>query len=527
MKRLALVLVLLLSACTPKEEPITRLTIEELEVLLQDADAGSFGTDVSTAYSLFPIAFADSDGDSKGDIPGIISKLDYLNDNDPTTSTDLGIDAIWLNPVHPSDTYHKYDVKDYYAIDPSFGTLDDFKTLLSEAHARGIKIIMDIVLNHSADNHPWFQKALNGEKPYDEYYMVFSKLKMSDYPGSKGWYGANSKMYYAGFWNEMPDFNADSDLVRAEFKKILDFWMDLGVDGFRFDAAKHVYDLNEYPTGTQLLQLNKQFWMELKEHVESKDKDVFMVGEVWMQAALAAPYAAGFDSIFNFDLSTGIINVLKNGSSANFLSSYINGQKIFETKTSNYVDSTFLSNHDQDRVLSQLGNNLDKARLAANILFTLPGIPFVYYGEELGMQGMKPDENIREPFVWTTGSNPPMADWVSTKYNKTTVPYDQQVNDPDSMFNHYRELIALRKTSDVLRHGDLKALDIASFRVLGYSRTYNGKTWLILHNVHANQSAPITLEQTGSVVYSMGTYTLDGTSLTLEPLSTLILEVTN
>jgi alpha-amylase len=525
MKKLLLIVLLLLSACTPKVEPSNRKTIEELQVLLKDYTVDAWAQEVSTAYSLFPIAFADSSNDSKGDLQGVISKLDYLNDNDPLTDTDLGIDAVWFNPIFPSDTYHKYDVKDYKAIDPNFGTLDDFKALVAGMHERGIKIVLDMVFNHTALNHPWFQQGIAGKEPFEKYYMIFSKRDATQYTKSSAWYGVNSKIYYGGFWSGMPDLNADNDAVRDELKSVLDFWMDLGVDGFRFDAAPWVYSIDEYPIGTRILQLNQQFWMEMKEYVKSKGKNTYLVGEVWLMASQAANYASSFDSVFNFDLAAGLVNAVNNGSSTNLLSAYLNGIKIFEQKTDHYLDAIFLSNHDQNRVMSVLMGDINKAKLAANILFTLPGTPYVYYGEELGMQGMKPDENIREPFVWTTGTNPPMADWVSTKYNKDTPTYEQQVNDPNSMFTTYRTLIALRKNSDVLRFGDIQSLDILSYKLIGFSRSYNGKTWIILHNIALRDEQVYTLASPATIIHQNRTVTIDNLTVTLGPQSSIILEV--
>jgi alpha-amylase len=523
MKKLGLVFLLLLSACTPKVEPVTRKTVDELEVLLKDADAESFTQDVSTAYSLFPIAFADSNGDRKGDLQGIISKLDYLNDNDPSTTTDLGIDAVWMNPIYPSDTYHKYDINDYKAIDKDFGTMDDFKMLLSEAHKRGIKIILDMVFNHSSDTNPWFMQGIAGKSPYDEYYMIKTKIKMSDYPGNAGWYGKNSRMYFAGFWSEMPDLNAESELLRTELKGVLDFWMDLGVDGFRFDAVTQVYALNEYPSGTPILALSKQFWMEMKQYIEAKNKDVYTVGEAWVGANLASSYAPGFDSLFNFDLALGIVTVVKNSSSANLLDNYLNGQNVFESKTDHYVDAIFLTNHDQNRIMSEVSGDITKAKLAANILFTLPGIPFVYYGEELGMFGVKPDEHIREAFPWNKTTTPPMALWVYNQYNQATPTYEQQVTDPESMFQVYRSLIELRKNSEVLRFGDIQKV-ASPYQFLAYSRSYNGKTWIVVHNVSAS-SQVFTLSSTGTIMYTHKDVSVDGNQATLGSRSTLILEV--
>jgi len=524
MRKLLLIIVLVLSACAKPVEEVKRLTVEELKVLLKDTSADGFTDDVSSAYSLFPIAFADSNGDGKGDLQGIINQLDYLNDNNPETNTDLGIDAVWLNPIYPSDTYHKYDINDYKAIDPAFGTIDDFKNLITEANKRGIKIILDMVFNHTSDTNPWFLKAIGGVEPFDEYYHVYTKIKLSDYPGSVGWYGRNSRMYYAGFWIEMPDLNLESELVRNELKSVLDFWLDLGVSGFRFDAAQHVYDPNEYPKGTNLMVKNKQFWMEMKNYVKSKSPDTYLVAEIWESTSSNAPYAPGFDSLFNFELAGNIVAAVMSGNSSKLLSSYQNAMKILGTKTDHYTDAIFLTNHDQDRIMSQLDGDVDKAKLAANILFTMPGIPFIYYGEELGMQGIKPDEYIREPFIWDGTLDIPNADWEVGKYNLNLDPYSVQVSHPDSMFNTYRTLIALRKGSQVLRYGDFVSLDISTSRVIAYSRTYNSQKWIILHNLNSSTQT-VSLSEQGTIIYQHKASTFIDGVIELSPQSTLIIEV--
>ena len=202
-----------------------------------------------TYYEVFVYSFYDSDGDGIGDLNGLTEKLDYINDGDDTTATDLGCNGIWLMPIMPSTTYHKYDVVDYYDIDPEYGTLDDFKTFVAECNERGIRVMIDLVMNHSSSKHEWFLAACDylrslpagaepdsSECPYVDYYH-FSKEKKSGYSPVSGteWY------YEAQFWSEMPDLNLGSEAVRAEFEAIVDYWLDLGVTGFRLDAAKEFY----------------------------------------------------------------------------------------------------------------------------------------------------------------------------------------------------------------------------------------------------------------------------------------------
>ncbi len=521
MKKLLLVLLLVLSACVQKEPTIQRKTVDELAALLEGSNADKFASEVSVAYNIFPISYADSDGDGTGDLRGIIDHLDVLNDGDPSTDTDLGITAIWLNPIHPSKTYHKYDVIDYYAIDSEFGTLDDFQDLSDACEERGIKLIIDIVFNHTADDNPWFIKAMSGDEVYRDYYRIEEKLTNAEYPNKTGWSFRNSLAYYASFWDQMPELNADSEAVRDEMKKILSFWMDLGVDGFRYDAAPRMYDANEYPVGTGTMELNKQFWMEMKEYVKSEDPEILLLAEVWMPAAQAAPYAVGFDSMFNFDLATGIVTTVMQGYQTNFVATYLNGKNVFTGRNENYLDSTFLTNHDQNRIMSVLGGNVDQAKLAANILFTLPGIPFIYYGEELGMLGTKPDERIREPYRWTSQNDAPNALWENWELNLNTTPYEQQTTDEDSMFSLYRRLVHFRDASDVLRFGDIQSLTLSN-KVLGFTRTFEGKTLTIVHNLD-RFAQTVDLDDSGTILYQHGEVQLISNVLTLQPYASVVI----
>lgn len=526
MKKFILISLLFLSACSQVEPVVesTRLSIDELEIELENANADAFYVDVSTAYSLFPIAFADSDGDKHGDLVGIIEKLDYLNDNDPNTTTDLGIDAIWLNPIHPTTSYHKYDVIDYYDIDPKLGDLEDFKRLIEEAHSRGIKIILDMVFNHTSSQHPWFLKALMEEEPYFSYYNIEEKVEFSEYPGKTGWNIKNGLTYYSGFWSEMPELDVENEAVRDELKAILSFWMDLGVDGFRYDAAKHVYDTNEYPSGTPLLQLNKQFWMELRDYVKDINPDVFLIGEVWLDSNSAAPYAPGFDSLFNFDVQGKLVQTIKNEYQSNFIN-YVNDSiQKYENKSDSFVNAIFLSNHDQDRIFSQLSSSENKLRLAANLLFALPGIPFIYYGEELGMTGVKPDEKIREPFVWNRDEALPNSMWEPWVYNTKTPSYEEQVTDPNSIWSMYKDLIALRKAYPVLKDGKLEAIDFQNNRVIGLLRSDDSTKIAQISNL-GSEAVDLSLDFNSSILYNNKANRLDDMNLHLEPYGSVYLMI--
>jgi glycosidase len=187
-------------------------------------------------YEIFVRSFYDSDCDGVGDIQGIIEKLDYLNDGDPNTSSDLGITGIWLMPINPSPSYHGYDVTDYYNINPDYGSMEDFEQLLEEAHARGIRVIIDLVVNHSSSKHPWFVDSMSPGSEYRDWYLWQDEL-----PGIN-WHSSENGYYYALFWSEMPDFNYQNPEMVAEMNAIANFWVgDVGVDGFRTLLKKMVW----------------------------------------------------------------------------------------------------------------------------------------------------------------------------------------------------------------------------------------------------------------------------------------------
>lgn len=497
------VIALVLMGCSAK--PVPRKTTDELKELLASSNADVFQSEVNAVYEIFPISFADSNGDNIGDIQGIIARLDYLNDGDDSTHEDLGIDAIWLTPVHPSQSYHKYDVLDYKAIDPKFGTLDDFKQLIEEADKRGIKIIMDMVFNHSAYDHPWFQKAIKQEKPYDEYYRIEKELPKEQYSNRSAWYKANDLFYYGSFWDRMPEFNVENELVRKEFKDILSFWLDLGVSGFRYDAAKHVYDQYEYPSGFPLLDANLQFWLEMKAHVKSVNPNAFLVSEVWLQTTAMAPYAVAYDSLFDFDFGTGVIAAVNAGSKQKVVESYLKNMAVKLSRNANYINATFLTNHDQNRVMSVLGNDIGKAKLAAHILLTMPGIPFIYYGEELGMQGMKPDEQIREPMKWSEDlKSGGVAYWESWKYNADTPSVEKQTNDDSSMLSTYRNLLRLRNAYPALKSTIMEEVNLKNSSLMAYQRTdeQSGEALFVVHNMY---SGPMEFEyEIKNIIYQNG-----------------------
>jgi glycosidase len=494
---------------------------EDTVVYVPKSVPNSFLENTTIAYQIFPIAYADSDGNGIGDINGITSKLDYLKD-------ELNVDVIWLNPVHPSPSYHKYDVVDYYGVDPQLGTLDDYKRLLEEAHKRDIKVLLDFVINHTSSSHPWFLSAKSEDSTYRDYY-IWNDLKTDQFNNTSAWYSVpgSEEKYFASFWSEMPELNFENPLVRDAIKDIATYWLEMGVDGFRIDAAKHIYDINEYPKGTPVLNKNFEWFVEFNQSIKEVNPNAFLLLETWDNYNSVAHFLEGADSAFNFDLGTSIISAVNSENRKNIQGKLTNIYKSYDQVTSEYVDSVFLSNHDQDRTLSQLTGDIVKAKLAATIEFTLPGISWIYYGEELGMTGMKPDENIREAFKWSGDQkDAPNSRWRLWSYNSDLMPLDQQMEDPNSMFATYKALTNLKSTHKVLNSGQYIDYEIpTSFRVFSFFRQYESQTYLIIHNLHSEDKTFELSSEPSQVIYETNGSGVVEQKMTIKPYSSLIIEV--
>ncbi len=458
-------------------------------------------------YEVFVRSFKDSDGDGKGDFKGLISKLDYLNDGDPNTTTDLGITAIWLMPIMQSPSYHGYDVTDYRTIEQDYGNNQDFKNFMTEAHNRGIKVIIDYVMNHTSSQHPWFQASSDSTSAKRNWY---NWQKTS--PGNKGpwnqqvWYPKNSSNYYAIFWSEMPDLNYNTPAVKDEMFDIARFWMeDMNVDGFRLDAVKYIFEngntLEDVPATIS-------FWQDFRTYYKSVDADAFAVGEAWTSTDKVAPYVNnnGLDFCFEFDLASAIVNTANNGSTTALKTQIDKVMTAYPT----LQFGTFLTNHDMNRAMSQLGSNTAKAKIAADLLLTLPGIPYIYYGEEIGMTGSGVDENKRTPLQWSNTSQGGFTTgtpWRAVNSDYTTKNIATQQADANSLWNKYRKLIALRNDEIALRRGDYKNISSSTSSAFSFLRQYGTENIIVVSNPGTSDLSNVTISLTQGGI-AAGTYKL-------------------
>lgn len=482
-------------------------------------------------YEIFIRSFCDSNNDGKGDLNGIASKLDYLQY--------LGIEGIWITPFCKSSSYHKYDVVDYKSVDAEYGTMEDLERLIYEAHKRNIKVLFDFVINHTSSQHYWFQEAKKGkENPYRNYYNwltpaqikakgLAEREKTADSTETNPWHWAkkgDDEKYYGMFWSEMPDLNMDNPKVREEIYEIGRFWLEKGIDGFRMDAAKHIYPDWE-------AEKCHAFWMEFRQKMEAIKSDVYIVGEVWTSAEKIAPFFKGLKANFNFDLCFAIQDIVKKGrDSVDIVSKLIHNYKIFANENPEFIDATMLSNHDQNRIGSVADGNINKLKIAANLLLTLSGNPYLYYGEEIGMKGKKPDENIREAFIWNKRSEDnDRTNWRKPVYNtdSKTTPLKQQMEDENSLFNHYRRLIALRKSTPALSQispPNLQKSGILNKKIVSFIRSHQDGDVLVIQNI-TNEIVEVLLKESiGNVIFSTNNSKFDGQKMKLGAYEMIVLE---
>lgn len=469
------------------------LTVRDhVEVRPRPSDEAAWWHD-AVFYEVFVRSFADSDGDGVGDFNGLTDRLDYLNDGDPTTTDDLGVTGLWLMPVHPSPSTHGYDVTDYRAVNPEYGTAADFRRLLDEAHARGVRVVVDFVMNHSSSEHPWFRASERGEAPYRDFY----RWSETD-PGHRGpwgqdvWHRGARGHYYGLFWGGMPDLNYGAPAVRDSLFAAAEFWLrDVGVDGFRLDAVKYLFE-----DGSTLedLPATHAFWGDFNDHVRRAAPEAYTVCEAWTATAGVVPYVADgrFGQCFEFDLASALLGALATGDARGLAA---RAQEVYGA----YLGpgyATFLTNHDQDRVFGVLGEDERRARAAAAVLLTLPGTPFLYYGEEVGLTGRNDDGTNRRPMQWSAGPNAGFttgAPWfpVDPGYAARNVAVAE--GDPGSLLHWYRTFVGLRNGHAALRTGEYYPVASSSPAVFAFVRADEAERVLVVVNTGATPVGAVRL----------------------------------
>ena len=496
-------------------------------------------------YQIYPKSFSDSNGDGIGDIKGIIEKLDYLKA--------LGVDVIWLCPIYksPNDD-NGYDITDYYDISGEFGAMEDFLLLLDEIHSRGLKLIMDMVANHTSDEHPWFVES---QKSKDNYYRDFYYWKegeegrepndwLSFFTGSAWEYSKNTEQYYLHlFSKKQPDLNWENPKVREEMHKIMEFWLDMGVDGFRMDAINliakdkglpSVGDGIEYKWGSRYFTNRPKvhdYLQEINEKVLS-NYDVMTVGEtseinVEEGIKYSSAKSKELNMVFCFehmglDIAEGRKWETKPVDVIELKQIMSRWQIGLENEGWN---SIYLGNHDQTRIVSRFGDDksyrIESAKLLATMMLTLKGTPYLYQGDEISMTNLaskyitdyddvgtiavynelkndgvseqeimeriskRSRDNSRTPMQWDSSKNAGFTDgtpWMTVNDNHKHINAKQSVEDENSVFNYYKKLISFRKQFPVFVYGKYADVDFENVHIYAYTRILEDEKLLIILN---------------------------------------------
>ncbi len=469
-------------------------------------------------YEIFVYSFCDSDADGIGDLNGVRSQLPYLQE--------LGITGIWFMPIHPSTTYHKYNVSDYYAIDPAYGTMEDFDALMADCEKLGIQVILDLVVNHTGTEHTWFKTAVeylkalpqgaqpnSGDCPYVDYYSFSQDSTAISAPkevtGADWWYEAM-------FSYDMPDLNLDNPAVRGEVEDIMAFWMEKGVSGFRLDAAK------EFFTGNTTKNVEVLSW--LQQAATDIDPEAYLVAEVWDSFAnVTAYYESGISSIFNYPFGNSdgkITAVIRGAGNASVVSTYATAlekaDKAYLAANPDYIDAPFLSNHDVGRITGFALRDEYKTKLAGAMNILMSGSVFIYYGEELGMAGSGNDPSKRVAMYWNDSGEgmtrlPPEATAQEHPFGSL----ESQRGDDESIYNYYRQAIAIRKALPVISHGRVTAeTKLNTGCISAQRKTWGNEECIILMNIAPD---PAQADLTDYAQWTLAaSLSADGNAITLE-----------
>ncbi len=447
-------------------------------------------------YEIFVYSFFDTNNDGIGDLNGVTEKLDYIQE--------MGFNGIWLMPIHPSPTYHKYDVTDYYAIDEDYGTLEDLDRLVTEAHKRGIKVILDLVVNHSSNNHPWFKEACkyireNG-KPggkYGEYYNFTTSASGTGYSAVDG----TTYQYEARFWSGMPDLNLNSDAVRQEITDIMEYWLkDHNVDGFRLDAVTSYYSGD--------VTKNVEFLSWLNTTAKGIKSDCYIVGEAWEGSdyLINRYYESGVDSFFLFTgaMATGTMaTAVRQQNGKGVADLMIRMQDTYKNGTL----APFLGNHDTMRPGSFMPG-MENVKMAAGVMSMMNGNIFVYYGEEIGMlskNGNNSDPAKRIAMKWAQKSIYPGCCYKppeNTPVDETSYLYpsvEEQQADPNSILNYYKQAMYLRNCFPAIARGRVENFtDANNSYVCIVKKTWQEESVVIVMNLDGfDQTVTLDAEALG------------------------------
>ena len=550
----ALALSLLLTGC----QPPTTTAVEQVaqppgQTTVAQADNAWWQDAVF--YQIWPRSFYDTDGDGHGDFNGMTAKLPYLQD--------LGVTALWLTPMFEAPSYHGYDFTEFYPVESDSGSMAEFEAFINAAEAKGMKVILDLVINHISSEHEWFKRSAAGEAPYKDYFIWRDDMPAAGSGWGHAW-SNNDKpdavwhfneqrnaYYYAAFGASQPDVNLRHPDVVAEMKKMAKFWLDKGVAGFRLDAVR--FAMEDGPDAQADTAETIAYWQDFNQYVKSVNPQAYLVGEAWVDIPIAARYfgeGKGLDQGFDFEVGYNILGLLKPDASgeAQFGTMNSNANKvadasILQRNVQQRADSVaplsffapFLTNHDQERVAYQLQQHDAKAKLAAAMLFSSPGTPYIYYGEEIGLTqgGTGHDVYKRAPMLWDQSSQAGFSqsatswveqlelfganfpNWYPEFLSAQLASADRSVSaqqaQADSVWQLYKLLIAQKKQRPELGTAGSYAVTQLENGVIQISRELNGSKTLFVLNLGDTAADISAIEQRG--LTANWAFDLDGSTL--------------
>lgn len=498
---------------------VKRQTAQRLPVMKTVEDWDEMGV----GYQIFVASFCDSDGDGIGDINGIISKLNYLKE--------LNVDVLWLTPVQSSPSYHAYDCDDYYQIHNKFGTNADYRRLVSEVHKRGMKIIMDLVVNHTSPNNEWFQKSKAGvieEVTYQDgtketvKYRDFYRWKQGG--GDRYCDGGNGWYFYSSFGGGMPELNYDCQAVRNAMADVAAYWMSFGLDGMRMDAIKHVFmwDEGDRASGdveggaddkpyNYNLTKNIEVFKELNHKLKTKYPYCFLLGEQLSgNTNYVSPFYQGMDSLFDFNTYFDMperINGGKGGVSEQASAFNDNAQKYESNRGDRPINGMISSNHDVPRLSYKLDNNTEKMKLYMAVIMTMPGLSWIYYGDEIGLRSEGSNDNTyRQSMKWTSSWANKCTAIQDFSLNGGVKSVAEQDTDENSLLKYVKKLTKFRNDNPTLINGN--ATCSTQDGMLKITVTGGGKTYTVYHNFSGSSKSV-----SGTVVFGSSTVPAYGTAI--------------
>ena len=504
------------------------------EYAVRDVDlshAADTADNARVFYEIFVGSFSDSNGDGIGDLRGILNRFDYLNDGDLSSGKSLGVEGLWLTPIFDSPSYHKYNVTDYYAIDPDFGTMEDLKELADLCESRNVKLILDLPINHTGSRNAWFSAFVNAHRnadpgdPYYDFYCWYGPGESAPAGRHYAPISGTSDYYECNFDNSMPELNFDNDLVRQTVLDVARFYLDLGVDGFRFDAAKYVYYGDN--------ESSADFWNWYMAQLRAIDPEIYVVAEVWDGDGVTDKYYPAMNC-FNFTMamSGGLIDETAKAGNVGRYASYVESYlSTVQALRDDAMLVPFVANHDNDRASGFLPSSNGQMQMAANLYLLGPGSPFIYYGEEIGMRGSRgsanTDANRRLAMRWGDGDT--VQDPEGSTYpDQSEVDLSQQMGRAGSLYTYYKRLLMVRRANPEIARGSYTAVSVPDSKVGGFVSVWQGSTVCVLHNTSMGQKTidlaalGLDFEELAAVV-GLGEAVLDGTKLILGGQTSVVL----